>query len=343
MIVIVIAAALALAGLVVAGTFRPSHVAAASAYVPGRPVPTQTGAAGIPVLVYHEMDNRCAAAAPVCNAPDPESVSKAQFTSQMNYLRAQGYHTVTLAQYLNWLADPAAVLPRKPILLTVDNGIGNFLEGAQPILARDGYTMTAFVVTGFADGASGICKPPQRIAGRPVNVQPGCGRDNYGWDLTWKQLRGLSPRVYSFALEAGASGHFPQTYSRTCPYFYPCRVPGETTRAYQARVTSEISSGLAELAARLPGRVNTHAWVVPYSALGYRPCHGPYCTPQPSTGPRGWLPRYAAARFSAVFVEDAFRNGVQHERFRFDVSGPLTEAAFQARLQALITASSFAR
>jgi hypothetical protein len=335
-----IGSAIALAALVVMGTFRPSQMAAGPGHVPGRAVP---GAANIPVLVYHEMDNGCAANAPVCIARDPQSVSKAQFTSQLSYLRTQGYHTVSLGQYEAWLANPATVLPRKPILLTVDNGIGNFLEGAQPILARDGYTMTAFIVTGFANGASGICEAPRRIAGKLVNLQPGCGKDNSGWDLTWKQLAALQPGVYSFALEAGASGHFPQTYSRTCPYFYPCLVPGETASAYQTRVASEISAGLAELAARLPGRVNTHAWVVPFSDLGYPPCHGAYCTPQPATGPPGWLAGFAAAHFRAVFVEDAFRNGVQRERFRFDISGPLTEGEFQARLRALTGASSFAR
>ena len=53
---------------------------------PTHDVPTQAGAAGIPVLVYHEMDNGCAPSAPVCHAHDPESVSRTQFASQMAYL-----------------------------------------------------------------------------------------------------------------------------------------------------------------------------------------------------------------------------------------------------------------
>jgi hypothetical protein len=344
-IVILLGVTLVLGGLVVAGTLNtPVRVTVVSpVHDSTHNSSTQTGAADIPVLVYHEMNNGCAADVPVCNTRDPESVSTAQFTSQMNYLRAQGYHTVSLAQYLSWLANPAIVLPRKPVLLTDDNGIGNFLQGAQPILAKDGYTMTAFIVTGFADGAAGICLGPQQIAGQAVNLQPGCGKDNYGWDLTWKELDALSPGVYSFALEAGASGHFPQEYSQTCTEFYACMVPGETAGAYKARVSSEITSGLAELNARLPGRVSSAAWVVPFSDLGYRRCAAPNCTPQNSTGPPGWLASYAASRFSAVFVEDAFRNGIQKERFRFDVTGELTQAAFQAALQTFITTSSFAR
>lgn len=343
-IAMLLGAAVVLAGLDAVGTVSgPARLAASTAHETHRTVPTQAGAAGIPVLVYHEMNNGCAASAPVCHAHDPESVSTAQFSGQMAYLHAQGYHTVTLNQYLSWLADPHTVLPRKPILLTDDNGIGNFLRGAQPILARNGFTMTAFIVTGFADGASGHCQAPRRVAGRTVDFQPGCGTDNRGWDLTWAQLRALSPQVYSFALEAGASGHFPQRYSGTCFQFYACRVPGETTRSYETRVVSEIDAGRAELSARLPGRVDTRAWVVPFSDLGYHRCGQPDCTPQNSTGPRGWLSSYAASRFSAVFVEDAFRNRVQNERFRFDITGGLTQQEFQAQLRSFVASASFAR
>jgi hypothetical protein len=343
-IAMLLGAALVLAGLDAVGTVSgPARLAASTAHETNRDVPTQAGAASIPVLVYHEMNNGCAASAPVCHAHDPESVSTRQFTAQMAYLHAQGYHTVTLNQYLSWLADPHTVLPRKPILLTDDNGIGNFLRGAQPILARNGFTMTAFIVTGFADGASGHCQTPRRVAGRVVDFQPGCGKDNRGWDLTWTQLRALSPEVYSFALEAGASGHFPQDYSRTCFQFYACRVPGESTRSYENRVVDELNAGLAELSANLPGRVDTRAWVVPFSDLGYHRCAQADCTPQNSTGPRGWLSSYAQSRFSAVFVEDAFRNRVQNERFRFDITGGLTQQQFQAQLRSFVASGSFAR
>lgn len=343
-IAMLLGAAVVLAGLDAVGTVSgPARLAASTGHEAHRDGSTQAGAAGIPVLVYHEMNNGCAASAPVCHAHDPESVSTTQFAGQMAYLHAQGYHTVTLNQYLSWLADPHTVLPRKPVLLTDDNGIGNFLQGAQPILARNGFTMTAFIVTGFADGASGHCQAPRRVAGRMVDFQPGCGQDNRGWDLTWAQLRALSPAVYSFALEAGASGHFPQDYSRTCFQFYACQVPGETTRSYETRVVNEINAGLAELSAKLPGRVDTRAWVVPFSDLGYRRCGQPDCTPQNSTGPRGWLSSYAASRFSAVFVEDAVRNRVQNERFRFDITGRLTQREFQAQLRSFVGSASFAR
>lgn len=299
-------------------------------------------ASQVPVIVYHEMNNGCKPSAETCiNPKDAETVSTAQFAAEMSYLRREGYHSISLAQYVTWLLDMRTRLPRKPILLTADNGIGNFLENAEPILARDGFTMTAFIVTGFADGASGRCEPDMRVAGVSYDVQPGCGRDNEGWDLTWQELHSLNPRVYSFALEAGPSGHFVQDYDPHCEMFDACKIPGETDAMYESRVRREITGGLEELRARLGRRASTTAWVVPYSDLGYPRCAQSDCTPQPYTGPRRWLVAYAASHFAAVFVEDAYRNGIEHERFRDDINGWMTEQIFQERLSKFVRDHDF--
>lgn len=297
----------------------------------------------VPVLVYHEMNNGCKPTAARCVSHDPETVSTNQFRREMNYLVVKGYHTITLTQYEHWLANPSSNLPAKPILLTADNGIGNFLEGAQPILAHDGMTATAFLVTGFADGAAGHCEPPRRLGGHAFNVQPGCGSENKGWDLTWPELRALSPRVWSFALEAGQSGHFVQDYAPHCQMFDTCLLPGETIPQYHKRVTSEINGGITEAKKELGSRFNQNAWVVPYSDLGYPQCSQADCTPQETTSPRGWLPSWGAHKFQALFIEDGFRNGVHNERFRMDVNGDYGLRRFKSLLTGFIAAGAFNR
>lgn len=300
--------------------------------------PLVTGVRSVPVLVYHELNNGCRASAPVCEphtyqgAVDPESVSTTQFARQMEYLHQAGYHTVTMTQYLAWLSNRDMLMPRKPILLIADNGIGPFLLGAQPVLLKYRFYMTAAVVTGFADGAAGHCPD--------VSLQPGCGKDNKHWDLTWEQLRSLGGE-YNFILEAGRSGHFQQDYDPHCRMFYTCRLPGETIGAYQHRVVSENVAGRAELARELAPRVSTSAWVAPYGDLGYPQCAQSDCTPQDSTSPRGWLVRWAAGQYQAVFVEDAFRNGFAHERFRIDVNGWMNLAYFESLIQADNAAGDF--
>ena len=46
-------------------------------------------------------------------------------------------------------------------------------------------------------------------------------------------------------------------------------------------------------------------------------------------------------KFQAVFVEDANRNGVQNERFRFDVQGWMTQSEFESTLTSYVAAGSF--
>ena len=316
--------------------------------------PPPTGVTNIPVLAYHEMNNGCAATSLVCDSADPEDISTTQFTNEMAYMVAQGYHTVTIAQYEAWLANPNAALPAKPFLITVDNGIGNFLQGAQPILLADNYVATAALVTGFANGAGpgnpinttgtgGICAPLYVVGTVSYNVQPGCGVDNYWWDETWAGLQALNPAVYNFIMEAGPSGHFVQTYDPNCQMFDACMIPGETVAQYEARVINEATTGESTLAAELPGEVNTGAWVAPYSDLGYGQCAQSDCTPQSYDGPAGWLSATAGASFQAVFVEDAFRNGIQNERFRFDVNAADSESYFETTLAAFIAAGDFNR
>lgn len=329
-------------GLVVGSSFSTTKLVV-NASVIKRPAPTYTVASNIPVLVYHEMNNGCQPTDKVCNNnKDPETVSTTQFTNEMTYLVNNGYHTITLAKYDDWLANSKMLLPSKPILLTADNGIGNLLTGAQPILHHDGFVMTAFLVTGFAEGAVGKCAPSTVVKGVKYDVQPGCGPDNKNWDLTWKQIHALDSSVYNFALEAGPSGHFVQTYDGTkCQMFDTCVIPGESHRQYEDRVEKELSTGLTDLHQELGSRFNSDGWVVPYSDLGYPQCTQSSCTPQECNGPHGWLITYAQHRFKAVFVEDAFRNGIQGERFRDDINGWMTESDFQQSLLSFTRAGDF--
>ena len=291
--------------------------------------------ASIAVLVYHQLDNGCAATSLVCRGHEVESISERQFGENLAWLYSHGFRTVTAAQYAAWAQGKRVALPAKPVFLTDDNGIDNMLPAATLLLQRFGFTMTAMVITGFADGASGHCEPPEIMTSTgPISAQPGCGTANKNWDMTWQQLQALPASTWSFALEAGQSGHFVQDYDPTCRVFLTCKEPGETTAEYEQRVVAELSSGQAELRSQLGTHVSTTMWTVPYSDLGYRRCNQADCTPQPTTGPPGWLTAYAAEAYPVVFIEDAYRNGVEHERFRFDVQGWMTQQYFGSALTA---------
>lgn len=77
----------------------------------------------IPVLAWHLVDHDCSPAAAVCNAPgNDETVSKAQLSAEVSYLKMAGYQSVTAGQYAAWVAGQRVALPRKPILLSFDDG-----------------------------------------------------------------------------------------------------------------------------------------------------------------------------------------------------------------------------
>jgi hypothetical protein len=293
-----------------------------------------TPPASIPVLDWHELNNGCAATAPVCNASDPESVSTAQLTAELAYLKAQGYQTITPAQYKAWAKGQSVSLPAKPVFLVDDNGIENFLAGAEPVLAADHFTMAVAAISGFADGAAGKCTEP--------TYQPGCPVYNQYWDATWAQLKALPTSVYSFIMEAGAAGHFVQNYDPNCTAFYACEVPGETAAAYKQRVATDLSAGQSEIVSKVGwDRFTAGLWVVPYSDAGYQACTGVSCTPQSSDGPAGWLPSWTAANYPVAFVEDAFRNGIQNERYRIDVQGWMSESTFETMLNQNLASGYF--
>jgi peptidoglycan/xylan/chitin deacetylase (PgdA/CDA1 family) len=100
---------------------RPSGAASGPAEPPGRPVP---------VLMYH-----------VTQKPPPGSrypdlfVSPAQLGDQVRVLRRAGYHAVTLrAAYDYW--HRRTRLPRKPVVLSFDDGYRSNYTKAMPILRR---------------------------------------------------------------------------------------------------------------------------------------------------------------------------------------------------------------
>jgi len=276
----------------------------------------------IPVLAWHQVagghattpaldviwdyNRDCSPAAAVCDAPgNDETVSLAQLDAQLGWLKAQGWQSVTAAQYTAWAAGKPVPLPAKPVLLTVDDGTLNSYVGVTAVLARYGFSMVTFIVTQFADGAT-------------ANLEP-----YVGWNASWDQLLSLPEEQWSFAFHAGAHGHniaFPD--NAACQYYYPCQLPSETVSDYRSRVAGEIAAGRAVASARLGTRMNDVMWAVPWGDLGNQGL--------PATGDaRTWLAPWAATQFPVIFIQDPARNGHLNERYRLVVQGNWSLEAFR--------------
>ena len=96
----------------------------------------------VPVLMYHEI-------ADAATTPSRLAVSPDVFADQLAYLHDAGFSTVTAGALSAILADGAGELPERPIVLTFDDGYGDFYSQAMPVLKQYGFTATIFMTTGW--------------------------------------------------------------------------------------------------------------------------------------------------------------------------------------------------
>ena len=71
----------------------------------------------------------------------------AKFRQQMDYLKNSGYITLTIDQVLSFLNNDIPI-PKKSVLITLDDGYEDNYTNAFPILKELGLKATIFVITG---------------------------------------------------------------------------------------------------------------------------------------------------------------------------------------------------
>ncbi|MTK64178.1 MAG: polysaccharide deacetylase family protein, partial [Methanobacterium sp.] len=102
-------------------------------------------ASAVPILMYHSIADD----GPVEYAP--YRTSTAAFRDQMRYLRRQGYHSVSLEEWVSAI-EANRPIPGRPVIITFDDGYKDFLENALPILERSDFHPSVFVVTESVGG-----------------------------------------------------------------------------------------------------------------------------------------------------------------------------------------------
>ncbi|MGH2843182.1 MAG: polysaccharide deacetylase family protein [Solirubrobacteraceae bacterium] len=87
----------------------------------------------VPIVVYHELGN------PPPGAPFPGLyVSDSNFVAEMGWLHSNGYQAVTLDELMRaWFHG--RTLPRKPIVITFDNGYPPQVTEAPRVMSRYGW------------------------------------------------------------------------------------------------------------------------------------------------------------------------------------------------------------
>lgn len=105
--------------------------------------PKSTYTGKIPVLMYHYIRDYADSSDPIGIGL---SVSPAKFAAQLDYLKSNGYQTITFHD-----VEKNSV-PTKSIILTFDDGYVDFYQNAFPELKKRGMTAVSYIVTNFNGG-----------------------------------------------------------------------------------------------------------------------------------------------------------------------------------------------
>lgn len=106
----------------------------------------------VPVLMYHEIADITATTSRLAVPPEA-------FADQMAYLHDAGFTAITAGALSATLAGGAGdvELPSRPVVVSFDDGYGDFYSAALPLLKQYGLTATVFQTTGLV-GVEGAAK-----------------------------------------------------------------------------------------------------------------------------------------------------------------------------------------
>jgi peptidoglycan/xylan/chitin deacetylase (PgdA/CDA1 family) len=104
----------------------------------------------VPVLMYHEVVDPAETSSRLVVSPEA-------FADQVAYLRDEGFTGITAGQLSSILAGGPGELPERPVVLTFDDGYGDFYVNALPLIKQHDLTATIFMTTGWI-GLDGVAK-----------------------------------------------------------------------------------------------------------------------------------------------------------------------------------------
>ncbi len=142
----------------------------------------------VPILMYHQ----------VTATPSPGfarySVAPAQFAWHMRWLWLRGFTTLSLDDLMRCRAGQRA-WPRRPVVITIDDGYDAAVRAALDVLPRFGFTATVFLVAGAIGQVSnwdaGVALP---VAGwSAVREMAAAGFTCGSHTVTHPRLADLSP------------------------------------------------------------------------------------------------------------------------------------------------------
>lgn len=159
----------------------------------------------VPILCYHRFGQRS----------DKMTVTPEAFSAQLSYLARNDYRVIRLSELIDFL-EGRGPLPKRAVVITMDDGYASFFHMAFPLLKKHGFPATLFIYTDFI-GAKDA--------------------------LSWQQMQQLTASGL-VDIQVHSKTHSNLTY----------KLPGESDERYRERLDSEIRLPRSILQQRLPVR-----------------------------------------------------------------------------------------
>ena len=132
------------------------------------PLPSRT--IDLPILMYHRVGPISANIPAVTKTL---TVTPEDFAGQMDWLKSHGYHAVSQLQVYRAL-EQGRPLPRRPVMITFDDGYRDVLWHAAPVLHRLHMPATEYVITGrISNGDPSFLTWPQLVRLEELGVTIG--------------------------------------------------------------------------------------------------------------------------------------------------------------------------
>jgi peptidoglycan/xylan/chitin deacetylase (PgdA/CDA1 family) len=227
----------------------------------------------VPVLVYHGL----------ISSPDQSNTLIKDFRAQMFALKAAGYHTISMDDYVAFMQGKRT-LPAKSFLLTFDDGRKDSYYNADPILKALGYRATMFVIAyhAFDQGDTSTYYLNKGELQNMVRT----GR----WDIEAHSYDGHNLMQIT---KSGKSGDFYSNY-----LWLKDKGRLENKQEYQTRVGNDLTKAKQELQDNLHIKVNAFAY--PFGDYG----QGTMNNPQAIT----FVPAQVKKLYAVAFAQEGVDN-----------------------------------
>ena len=117
----------------------------------------------VPILCYHRFGARSSKL----------TTTPAAFAAQMDYLARNGYHVLPLSHIDDFLAGRVP-LPKKSVIITIDDGYRSTFDVAFPILRKHGFPATVFLYSDFVGAGDALnwAQMREMTASGLIDIQP---------------------------------------------------------------------------------------------------------------------------------------------------------------------------